>query len=380
MWLGENTFALLPKKDIELMYEMRFTPVRISPAPNTKISKKQLIAFNETQDVLFRTIELEITKGLPKIDLYVYSTYFQTIYFYLNTLKEDYFDGAKEILSRYKKLEGVFELAMKKGVSLAQHVARMIGLLYSDPQNCYYWLSEELVFNYPRPQGNYMLWKVNLEKPITHGFVADKDKRPAAKFGIPMFAVGMVWKKLKPPDKGAFHWKDGLEVFIQAHAIKRLYERMAPIPKMLILYSLYHSFLKPKPFYENNSLLVPYHIDNIVTGYFRADIVDGKILLRTFLFLTNEGTPEARRLKENTGLGKTDISYLNINKTISFMQSDIRRNKRMKEIFTEAGCGGLFDLKLEDPSYTYGKILKLADQMQKHLGMGDDGKGQQTPY
>jgi hypothetical protein len=107
-------------------------------------------------------------------------------------------------------------------------------------------------------------------------------------------------------------------------------------------------------------------MDNVVIGYFKADITQGKILIRTFLFLTNEGTPEARRLKENTGLNKVDVKYLNIDKIKAFIESDIVKNERIKNIFIEAGCGGLFDLKLDD-SEAYNGALKLAEEMSKYM-------------
>ena len=78
--------------------------------------------------------------------------------------------------------------------------------------------------------------------------------------------------------------------------------------------------------------------------YFRGDIVDGKIIIRTFLFLIKNATPEYEKLHANTGIEKEDTIYLAINKLSAFISSDIRNNKRAKEIFVNAGCESLFGL------------------------------------
>ncbi len=85
-------------------------------------------------------------------------------------------------------------------------------------------------------------------------------------------------------------------------------------------------------------------------GYLVAEIQEGNVFIRTYLFIANEGTPEGNLLKAKTGLGKLDIAYLKINKLSTYMNSDIATNPEVKKIFIEARCTALFD-KL--PSYIY---------------------------
>jgi hypothetical protein len=80
-------------------------------------------------------------------------------------------------------------------------------------------------------------------------------------------------------------------------------------------------------------------------------------------------------LKENTGLNKVDIKYLNIDKLRTFINSDIVKNERIKNIFIDAGCGGLFDLKFDEPDAYKGNV-KLAEEMSKYLEIeGENEKG-----
>lgn len=108
---------------------------------------------------------------------------------------------------------------------------------------------------------------------------------------------------------------------------------------------MYDSLLNPKIAYDNNhNLLVEYRFFGTKAGYFRADIVNGIILLRTFLFVTNNGTPEGQLLEKNTGLQKLDKKYLTIDKLSTFMNSDLDKNEEVQKIFKNSGCQCLVDL------------------------------------
>ncbi len=96
-------------------------------------------------------------------------------------------------------------------------------------------------------------------------------------------------------------------------------------------------------------------------GYFRFDVVGNIIVVKTFLFLTNSGTPEGDLLAKNTGLKVLDMKYLTIDKLSTFMSSDIANNVQINKIFTDAGCQSLFEL-----------YAKVADICTKHSN--------QTPF
>jgi len=95
---------------------------------------------------------------------------------------------------------------------------------------------------------------------------------------------------------------------------------------------------------NNNNLLIEFRFFDTKAGYFRADIVDGIVLIRTFLFITNNGTPEGQLLEKNTGLQKLDKKYLAIDKLSTFMTSDLDKNDEVRHIFKTSGCQCLLDL------------------------------------
>lgn len=67
-------------------------------------------------------------------------------------------------------------------------------------------------------------------------------------------------------------------------------------------------------------------------------------MLRTFLFITNEGTPEGEALARLTGLQKQDKQYLAIGKLSTFMNAKLFESEEFCRLLKSVGCGGLIGL------------------------------------
>ena len=155
------------------------------------------------------------------------------------------------------------------------------------------------------------------------------------------------------------------KVYAQAHALNRLSERLnEDVPGFLHI-ELFNSIIAAKSFmYYRNSIYIDYYYGRHKAGYLVGKIIDGIIVLKTFLFLTHSSTPEGEKLKELTGLNKLDIKYLNIDKLKSFQESDIKEHEEVKKIFVKAGCGSLFEI----PNFKHVKTnMKLADTIMEYL-------------
>jgi hypothetical protein len=146
-------------------------------------------------------------------------------------------------------------------------------------------------------------------------------------------------------------------VYIQNHALQRLHERMdIPFGGMLH-FSLINSLLSPVICKgSDGAMLIEYRHQGYKTGYLRAEIHEDILLIHTFLFLTNNGTPEGEKLHANTGLKKEDKIFLAIDKLSAFIASDIPKNEVIKNIFVEAGCESLFMI---DPG-----LVHISDEMK----------------
>ena len=80
-------------------------------------------------------------------------------------------------------------------------------------------------------------------------------------------------------------------------------------------------------------------------GYLLGNVVDDKVLIRTCYFLTMQGTPEARLLHDRLGTRRYDIERLRLDELATFLDTDLADDPELKQIFTQCGCGHLFELR-----------------------------------
>jgi hypothetical protein len=136
-----------------------------------------------------------------------------------------------------------------------------------------------------------------------------------------------------------------IPVYIQHHAVERLMERSwCPFPNWILAY-LEQAMLAPKVIrMGGDRFLFEYHIVDIKIGYLVVQKLEGALLIRTFLFITHNGTPEGRKLEELTGLQKEDKKYLSIDNLQTLANSDIEQNETIHNIFLRAGFAPILEL------------------------------------
>jgi hypothetical protein len=161
-----------------------------------------------------------------------------------------------------------------------------------------------------------------------------------------------------------------LKVYIQLHALERLDERLGNHFRQLsYLYVLDALLKKPVVVGHDHGLLFPVILGPTKLGYLKAVIIGDKLVVLTFLFVTNNGTPEGKKLKDLIGLQKEDKKYLGIDKLSTFIKSDIKQDEKLKALFCQAGCGGLFHMTkafLDQPDQ---KEIACAAYLSHYLGM-----------
>ncbi|MDR2361841.1 MAG: hypothetical protein LBD91_03850 [Prevotellaceae bacterium] len=137
-----------------------------------------------------------------------------------------------------------------------------------------------------------------------------------------------------------------LPVYIQRHAVERMKERIGCTFSCFYRTILAESILEKKEFIplSNSRLLIGCFTNELKLGYFVAENVEGIILIRTFLLLTNSGTPEGDKLAQLTGLKVEDRKYLAIDTLQGLANSDIEKNEPICKLFCTAGCGSILEL------------------------------------
>jgi hypothetical protein len=129
-----------------------------------------------------------------------------------------------------------------------------------------------------------------------------------------------------------------LDLYIQPHTLHRFRERTESVEVTLRYLALYESFDFPK--FHNvrpGTSLLEYRIYDTIIGYFRVEAVCGVALIRTFLFVTNTGSPEGDRLNRILGAGKADKEFFGIDKLSTLVTTDLLQNSNLRIAFIEAG-------------------------------------------
>ncbi len=165
---------------------------------------------------------------------------------------------------------------------------------------------------------------------------------------------------------------DELPVYIQSHALDRICERLYPLNIILInQLILKNLFTNPKIQYFNKRILIEINMKLGKMGYFLAEIIDEKIILKTFLLISNNSTPEGILFKQLTGFSKSDVDYWDLDSLPTFVNNDMDKNNHLYTFFEQAGLLHLFKLspeaiKYDNPEYDYAAEINW-DKMEHYI-------------
>jgi hypothetical protein len=144
--------------------------------------------------------------------------------------------------------------------------------------------------------------------------------------------------------------RDEHPVYVQSHALKQLQQRInLPDAKPYLEHWLNESLNEPYIVdRQGDDLLIEYRLKEYRVGYLVVTMLDEMAVVRTFKFLTMEGSPEARMLHQRLGLTRRDVDWLRLSELSAFTQTDLRQDEELRSIFEECGCGHLFSPDLAD--------------------------------
>ena len=135
-------------------------------------------------------------------------------------------------------------------------------------------------------------------------------------------------------------------IYMQSNVLEQLDKRA---PCLRIIFPIVNSFMAPK-FHRVNGdrFLVEFRHTTYKLGYFVALRLEDRILLKTFLFLTMQGTPESDLLYHKLHLTRRDIEYLNLDELAAFRDPEVRHDPTLVKLLNDCGCGHLLTLTASD--------------------------------
>lgn len=369
---GSDVLRYIPQYELEHLYKVRCHPVRVKAASGMSISSGIIQFSNFMVTRLFKNTYIPIGLGtLTHLSLYSFFSTGLTVMVYSLGLKEDAYPHADEVKKVLAPLAALIDSPVQdEALDKYYDIMFLIAVFCCDINEYLYTIEfhPENIAKGILKSGVYSeIYKTQLPKVKV---LVEERLRPAwhvgwcfANFEPPMTLVSVKSEDIYQPPGNM------LDVYIQSHAINRLAERLEGIDVGVLHFNIFNSLNQPKICRNKKGvLLFEYAIFKNKAGYFLGEVADGKVILKTFLFLTNMGTPEADRLQANTGLMKEDIIYLAIDKLSAFMHSDIAGNERIKQLFINSGCESLFKInKGHFVSSKGNEIGSKAESIEKYL-------------
>jgi hypothetical protein len=120
---------------------------------------------------------------------------------------------------------------------------------------------------------------------------------------------------------------------------------------------------------QHRDWLVEFRICGDALGYFAVSLAHSKLVIRTFLFRTMDGTPEGKLLRQNLRLARSDKEYLGLDQLETFALSDIQNDPKLVALLEQCGCGHL--LRIVRPGAVQEYLAGYARDFRKHLGLVD---------
>lgn len=349
---NDDLYLSIPEPILEYLCNRRMLALQVEAAAGSIIDKQTLKFIKELIQQFFHDSTCEVGKNGETITISEYASVGTTFLKCDILLEDKVFENADKLIALSKLFEEK-QASPNSGWIKMHNSIRTAVMITSKQNDSLYWATVDsgVVLSHGEYHVCYQA-KINrhIQKKIP--MTIDGITRPAVRVGWADFD-GVTWCEREASLFGLPESHAKLPVYIQMHAINRMEERLDGTNIDLWHWLLYFS-AKNGAVHKgsNNQYLIEYTFLNWKAGYLSVVVHEGMLVIRTFLFLTNNGTPEGKKLQELAGLQKQDKEYLALDKLSTFINSDLRSNEAMRRLLIEAGCGDLLELSKEE---LYGK-------------------------
>ena len=345
-----NLFLQLPKNEREKIIRVRFRPLRLHIEEGVKVSRKKLDMLRFFISIFSYTSMMPVLPGYGEVTVRDFFTAGLTLFGYTLSNLDLADTGENDVISKMLPFATLFiedkdfwwhdKLLTIAGIC-GNWVSRVNEAIYHvDPES----YCEEGIVR-PILACTLKLYRV----PAQHrNIMIDGKNRPAYRVGWAYPKAGVIWASITAQELGKKHpfAQLPMEVYIQSHAIIRMRERLDtfhPFHLNTLLCSVSVGEKEVVPL-SSGRVLVACYEQKVKLGYFLTEIIEGVVVIRTFLFITNSGTPEGDRLNRELKIGKSEKKLFALDRLSSFVGSDYMKDKKIRDIFTRAHLGHLCDL------------------------------------
>ncbi|MBN2035469.1 MAG: hypothetical protein JW768_01885 [Chitinispirillaceae bacterium] len=350
-----DLYGAIPPSQKMVLVKSRFRNFRVEVEQGSQVQGRDLRFFKGITDWFLKKNSLPIGPGNQTISLNDYFTTGYTFMSFFQNIDTASFEGA----DRLKKAAREFKTwMMKEDNPFVLRLAKLIHyLLFSSsrPDRTLYTvrMGSIRICSGSRPIGISVCLYFRSEKPPVRQVTLEEKKRIAYRVGVPdMSGQSIVWVNIPHGLLGS-HYSgkhERFDLYIQSHALHRFDERVRGLDSTdSLILSLNYSLKDPAVAeYANGSGLIAFIHAKKKFGYFTFTLIDDMLVIRTFLFLTNSGTPEGKRIDRLLGIRKMDKQYLELDTAYAFTHTDLLNSPWLCDLLVEAGCEQLCDMVAED--------------------------------
>lgn len=341
---GPQALEKTHKRLFEGLYMVRYPVLKAKAAKGSTVTKEKVVQFNRLMNHSLSDIYITLENG-NEILLSWYLSEGTLLVNYFYSLEGEEFTAAAELkayFAPYFPETRGREILEQSLINLIEDVTISLSdfnhtIIKAD-------IEKTACIDLTSNQNDIFLHEFKL--PKTTITVNDK-KRSIYQVGWVDGNLKPIWAKTKPSLLG---FKTGsldipLDVYIQQHALDRLTQRLDVIPGIMHFITFLIFGENPIPHHKlKDYSLVEFRLSDLKTGYLLVRLIDAKLLIQSFLFLTNNDTPEGEKLKGLVALEKEDKAYLQIDTLPAFNAYHFEKNERLSRLFTSAGCASLLKL------------------------------------
>ncbi|MHA4895192.1 hypothetical protein ACXZ1K_10585 [Pedobacter sp. PWIIR3] len=341
---GKSATKIFPPAFIgEKLFQLRYAVLKGKASPDYPIAKEKVVQFNSLLNYFMQDEFVALDNG-NKYPLSWYPSEGLTLIYTIDNLDPDIPEAIKVLphFKQYLPKTKHYEDIQLRFEDILLDATRYLSDLNTEIIKVD--TTHSAVFVDYEPKNDLF---VRAFKPETVTLLINGEKHSAIQLGWVNPYMKWHMLKVKPSQLG---FKVGsldipLDIFVQKHALMRLKERINITPGVMHEI-LFLTFAEDKIIhvFKNGQSLVEYRISDEKAGYFLVKLHGNQLVIHTFLFLTNDRTPEGDKLKKLLAVEKTDKKYLEIDNLPAFNAYRIYENEALSKLFTEAGCGSLLKL------------------------------------
>jgi hypothetical protein len=366
MLVGSGFFELFDASETAYLVNSRFGAVKIKLAPSNGISAKQATEYEMAfKNLLNKNGVGTLAGSIMPLDLYLREGL--TIIRYIELRSKTNNPCNAILTSAFSPWIEKDKFYEKICFEIIRQFERFTMILSNWSSEIFLMNIDQLaVFSYIAGDNSVLCQSLKLP---SENLTIDGSTRKIIAVGWPDFDGIPRYVFLTPTQLGITENKDlKVQVYIQVHALIRLQERLGIVPG-IIHKAIYDALVCKTPLFTVNSksYLLAIYIFSKKVGYLKCDLISGKLIIRTFLFITNDGTPEGKKLNELTKLAKLDKMYLKIDSLEGFLGLNISESACLQQIFSVSGCSDLLDLTILKPFYRYGIAYRSNKELLKYL-------------